>query len=52
MTTGQAWARRAALLTAALVLLTLDAIALGAIALLLCESVGAASQGIAVRKRS
>ena len=52
MTTGQAWVRRAVLLTAALVLLTPDAIGLGAIALLLCESLTATSQAIAARKRS
>ena len=38
--------------TAALVLLSPDAMGLGALAVLLYESVGVASQEIAVRKRS
>jgi len=52
MTTGQAWVRRATLFTAAFVLLPPDAIGLGAIAVLLYESVGAGSQRIVVRQRS
>ena len=48
MSPGQAWVRRAVVFTAALVLLSPDAMGLGAIAVLLYESFGAASQLIAV----
>ena len=52
MDVNQAWLRRAIVFTAALVLLSPDAIDLAAIAVLLYESVGAASQRIVVTLRS
>ena len=52
MSVNRAWMRRATIFTAALVLLSPDAMGLAAIAVLLYESVSVASEEIAVRKRS